>query len=222
MGPALALGGERMAQPAAVQLQQAGHLALGCPAQRADLERREVRGTASDVGREQEDDRARLARIHEEQWTHAHREAGLLAYLPLKTSLERFAPPDVPAGQAPAAPVAGPDEQQPSLAVSNDGTRADAAPVRTQDERHPVLEQRTGNARHVARPDRAPDERYSSRLMTGYRSSGAAVTNPRRSQNAGCAAGVASSGTPISGYASTAAKPRPVRSSHTAWTRRPA
>ena len=52
--------------------------------------------------------------------------------------------------------------------------------------------------------------------MTGKRSSAIARAKPTDSQNSGVAALVASGAAPISGYVSTAVKPRPVRSSHTA------
>ena len=55
----------------------------------------------------------------------------------------------------------------------------------------------------------------SSRRTTGKRSSATATRKPARSQNATVAADVASARAPTSGYASTAAKPRPARSSQT-------
>ena len=54
--------------------------------------------------------------------------------------------------------------------------------------------------------------------MTGKRSSGAATAKPTDSQKPGVAALVASGRAPISGYVSTAANPRPPRSSQTAST----
>ena len=56
--------------------------------------------------------------------------------------------------------------------------------------------------------------------MTGNRSSAASTTNPRPSQNAGVAELVASGAAPTWGYDSTAANPRPARSSQTASMRR--
>ena len=52
--------------------------------------------------------------------------------------------------------------------------------------------------------------------MTGKRSSAIARAKPTDSQKSGVAALVASGAAPISGYVSTAVKPRPVRSSQTA------
>ena len=54
--------------------------------------------------------------------------------------------------------------------------------------------------------------------MTGKRSSGAATMNPSRSQNAGVRGAGRVLAAPTSGYVSTAANPRPARSSHTAST----
>jgi len=62
----------------------------------------------------------------------------------------------------------------------------------------------------------------SSRRTTGYRSSFTASRKPAPIQNSGRAAGVESSLARTSGYASTAAKPRPARSRQTSSTSRSA